>query len=225
MSADELDDAEITVVVADDHPVFRDGLAMLLDSVPGVRVIGRAGDGKEAVEVAKQLRPNVVVMDVSMPKMDGIEATRIITTDDPAVGVVVLTMADDDDTVFAAMRAGARGYLLKEAGQDVILHSITAVARGEAVFSAALARRMSDYFASGGSAAAAPPTAFPELTPREREVLDLIAGGRSNPDIARALFLSPKTVRNVVSNIFTKLHVADRSEAIIRARDAGLGRG
>jgi len=224
MPAPDEDTAEITVVVADDHPAFRDGLAMLLDSVPGIRVIGRAGDGREAVTVAKDLRPDVIVMDVSMPGMDGIEATRVITADDPDIGIVVLTMADDDDTVFAAMRAGARGYLLKEAGQDVILHSITAVARGEAVFSAALARRMSEYFAAGGSATSQE-SVFPDLTPREREVLDLIAAGRSNPDIARALFLSPKTVRNVVSNIFAKLQVADRSEAIVKARDAGLGRG
>jgi len=216
---------DVTVVVADDHPVFRDGLAMLLDSVGGVHVVGRAGTGQEAVDLAARLDPDVVVMDVNMPELDGIEATRLITSRNPRAGVVVLTMADDDDTVFAAMRAGARGYLLKEAGQDVILSSITAVARGEAVFSAALARRMADYFTSGrtGGLREQPSAPFPELTPREREILDLLAAGRSNADIASALFLSPKTVRNVVSNVFAKLHVADRSEAIIRARDAGLG--
>jgi DNA-binding NarL/FixJ family response regulator len=214
----------IDVLLADDHPVFRDGLAMLLDSVPGIRVVGRAGTGREAVDLAGRLKPDVVVMDVNMPDLDGIEATRRLTADSPHVGVVVLTMTETDDTVFAAMRAGARGYLLKEAGQDDIVRCITAVARGEAVFGAAVARRVADYFAAGPSASAdAGP--FPELTPREREVLDLVAAGRANADIARALFLSPKTVRNIVSNVFAKLQVADRAEAIIRARDAGLGRG
>ncbi|MGH3453510.1 MAG: response regulator [Nocardioidaceae bacterium] len=218
----EVDDVE--VILADDHPVFRDGLAVLLDSIEGIRVVGRAGTGREALDLVAQLHPDVVVMDVNMPDLDGIEATRRLTMESPHVGVVVLTMAEDDDTVFAAMRAGARGYLLKEAGPDDIVRSITAVAHGEAVFGAAVARRIMDYFASGPPAMAdAGP--FPELTPREREVLDLVAAGRANPDIARALFLSPKTVRNIVSNVFAKLHVADRAEAIIRARDAGLGRG
>jgi DNA-binding NarL/FixJ family response regulator len=215
---------DIEVVLADDHPVFRDGLAMLLDSMSGVRVVGRASTGREAIEVVGRLHPDVVVMDVNMPDMDGIEATRRLTADSPHVGVVVLTMAEDDDTVFAAMRAGARGYLLKEAGPDDIVRSIAAVARGEAVFGAAVARRIADYFAAGPPAAAGLGP-FPELTPREREVLDLVAAGRANADIARSLFLSPKTVRNIVSNVFAKLHVADRAEAIIRARDAGLGRG
>jgi DNA-binding NarL/FixJ family response regulator len=215
---------DVEVILADDHPVFRDGLAVLLDSVEGIRVVGRAGTGREALDLVAQLHPDVVVMDVNMPDLDGIEATRRLTMESPHVGVVVLTMAEDDDTVFAAMRAGARGYLLKEAGPDDIVRSITAVAHGEAVFGAAVARRIMDYFASGPPATAdAGP--FPELTPREREVLDLVAAGRANADIARALFLSPKTVRNIVSNVFAKLHVADRAEAIIRARDAGLGRG
>jgi DNA-binding NarL/FixJ family response regulator len=217
------DGVDVEVVLADDHPVFRDGLAMLLDSVAGIRVVGRAGTGREALDVAGQLHPDVVVMDVNMPDMDGIEATRRLTADSPHIGVVVLTMSEDDDTVFAAMRAGARGYLLKEAGPDDIVRSITAVARGEAVFGAPVARRIVDYFAAGpATATRAGP--FPELTPREREVLDLVAAGRANADIARALFLSPKTVRNIVSNVFAKLHVADRAEAIIRARDVGLGR-
>jgi DNA-binding NarL/FixJ family response regulator len=214
---------DVEVVLADDHPVFRDGLAMLLDSVAGIRVVGRAGTGREAVDVAGRLHPDVVVMDVNMPDMDGIEATRRLTADSPHIGVVVLTMSEDDDTVFAAMRAGARGYLLKEAGPEDIVRSITAVARGEAVFGASIARRIADYFAAGPSTATGNGP-FPELTPREREVLDLVASGRANADIARALFLSPKTVRNIVSNVFAKLHVADRAEAIIRARDAGLGR-
>lgn len=204
-------DDDVRVILADDHPVFRDGLAVLLDSVAGIRVVGRAGTGHEALDLVGQLHPDVVVMDVNMPDLDGIEATRQLTADSPHVGVVVLTMAEDDDTVFAAMRAGARGYLLKEAGPDDIVRSITAVAR-----------RIMDYFASGPPATSGPGP-FPELTPREREVLDLVAAGRPNADIARLLFLSPKTVRNIVSNIFAKLHVSDRAEAIIRARDAGLG--
>ena len=217
-------DDDVRVILADDHPVFRDGLAVLLDSVAGIRVVGRAGTGHEALDLVGQLHPDVVVMDVNMPDLDGIEATRQLTADSPHVGVVVLTMAEDDDTVFAAMRAGARGYLLKEAGPDDIVRSITAVARGEAVFGPAVARRIMDYFASGPPATSGPGP-FPELTPREREVLDLVAAGRPNADIARLLFLSPKTVRNIVSNIFAKLHVSDRAEAIIRARDAGLGHG
>ena len=220
----ERTEPDVDVVLADDHPVFRDGLAVLLDSMAGIRVIGRAGTGHEAIDLVRQLHPDVVVMDVNMPDLDGIEATRRLTTESPHVGVVVLTMSEDDDTVFAAMRAGARGYLLKEAGPDDIVRSITAVARGEAVFGAAVARRIMDYFATGPPASAGP-SPFPELTPREREVLDLVAAGRANADIARSLFLSPKTVRNIVSNIFAKLHVSDRAEAIIRARDAGLGHG
>ena len=218
------DGEDVDVVLADDHPVFRDGLAVLLDSMSGIRVVGRASTGHEAIDLVRELHPDVVVMDVNMPDLDGIEATRRLTSESPHVGVVVLTMAEDDDTVFAAMRAGARGYLLKEAGPDDIVRSITAVARGEAVFGAAVARRIMDYFATGPPAAAGPGP-FPELTPREREVLDLVAAGRANADIARTLFLSPKTVRNIVSNIFAKLHVSDRAEAIIRARDAGLGHG
>lgn len=217
------DASDVEVLLADDHPVFRDGLAMLLDSVAGIRVVGRAGTGREAVDLAGRLHPDVVVMDVNMPDIDGIEATRQLTRDSPHIGVVVLTMSEDDDTVFAAMRAGARGYLLKEAGPEDIVRSITAVSRGEAVFGASVARRIAAYFV-GGSPAATGTGPFPELTPREREVLDLVASGRANADIARALFLSPKTVRNIVSNIFAKLHVADRAQAIITARDAGLGR-
>lgn len=218
------DGEDVDVVLADDHPVFRDGLAVLLDSMSGIRVVGRAGTGHEAIDLVRELHPDVVVMDVNMPDLDGIEATRRLTSESPHVGVVVLTMAEDDDTVFAAMRAGARGYLLKEAGPDDIVRSITSVARGEAVFGAAVARRIMDYFATGPPASAGPGP-FPELTPREREVLDLVAAGRANADIARTLFLSPKTVRNIVSNIFAKLHVSDRAEAIIRSRDAGLGHG
>jgi DNA-binding NarL/FixJ family response regulator len=212
----------VRVMLVDDHPVYRDGLAALLGSLDGVEVVGTAADGLEAVRRAAELQPDVVVMDVQMPELDGIEATRRITADSPHVGVVVLTMAEEDQTLFAAMRAGARGYLLKGANQAEIVRAITAVAEGEAIFGPAVARRVAEFFA--GAPVATEQSAFPQLTSREREVLALVAAGRSNAQIAAELFLSPKTVRNNVSNIFAKLHVADRAEAIIRARDAGLGR-
>lgn len=217
-----MSDETIRVLLVDDHPVYRDGLSLLLRSVAGIDVVGTAGTGQEAVDRAGDLQPDVIVMDVQMPDMDGIEATRVITTDSPHVGVVVLTMAEDDATVFAAMRAGARGYLLKGATQEEIVRAISAVAQGEAIFGPALATRIAAFFASPGPAAEA--SAFPQLTSREREILALVAAGKPNAQIAQTLFLSPKTVRNNVSNIFAKLHVADRAEAIIRAREAGLGR-
>jgi len=215
------EDEEIRVVLADDHPIYRDGLAALLASVDGIRVVGTASTGAEAVAAAAEHEPDVVVMDVSMPVMNGIDATRAVTSAHPHVGVVVVTMSEDDATVFAAMQAGARGYLLKGANQAEIVRAITAVSRGEAIFGPALARRIADFFSATAPAAE---TAFPQLTAREREILDLVAAGRSNAQIAAALYLSPKTVRNNVSNVFAKLHVADRAEAIVRARDAGLGR-
>jgi DNA-binding NarL/FixJ family response regulator len=215
------EDEPLRIVVADDHPVYRDGLALLLGSVPGVEVVGTAADGAAAVEVVREHLPDVVVMDVQMPVLDGIEATRRIAADAPSVGVVVLTMSEDDGTVFAAVRAGARGYLLKGADQEEVVRAITTVASGGAVFGAALARRIAEFFTAGP---AGPGTAFPQLTAREREVLDLVAAGRSNAQIAAALHLSPKTVRNVVSNVLTKLQVTDRAQAIVRAREAGLGR-
>lgn len=211
----------ITVLLADDHPVFLDGLAVLLSSVPGIAVVGTAGTGTEAVRRALELQPDVVVMDLQMPEMDGIEATRRVVGDSPSTGVLVLTMSEDDTTVFAAVRAGARGYLLKGAGQAEVVRAVTTVASGGVVFGASLARRIAEFFAPGPQR---PTTAFPQLTAREREILDLLAAGRTNAQIASALFLSPKTVRNNVSNVFAKLQVADRAEAIIRARDAGLGR-
>lgn len=212
----------VRVLLADDHPVYRDGLAALLGSLDGVEVVGTAADGVEAVDGARELQPDVVVMDVQMPRLDGIEATRAITADSPHIGVVVLTMAEEDQTLFAAMRAGARGYLLKGANQAEIVRAITAVAQGEAIFGPAIARRVAEFFSA--APVAAPGSPFPQLTAREHEILALVAAGRSNAQIASELFLSPKTVRNNVSNIFAKLHVADRAEAIIRARDAGLGR-
>lgn len=218
-----MSDESIRILLADDHPVYRDGLSALLSSVTGIEVVGTAADGRQAVALARDLQPDVVVMDVQMPELNGIEATRQITADSPHTGVVVLTMSEDDATVFAAMRAGALGYLLKGANQTEILRAITAVSKGEAIFGAVIARRVAEYFQPTGRAATE--TAFPTLTAREREILDLLAAGRSNGDIASVLFLSPKTVRNNVSNVFAKLHVADRAEAIVRARDAGMGRG
>jgi DNA-binding NarL/FixJ family response regulator len=213
----------IRVLLADDHPVYRDGLAALLASVEGLEVVGTAEDGDAAVVLATELQPDVVVMDVQMPGLDGIEATRRLTAASPHIGVVMLTMAEEDATLFSAMQAGARGYLLKGANQAEITRAVTAVAGGEAIFGPAIARRIADFFAAGPSVGSAAEQAFPQLTAREREILELVAAGRSNAQIASTLFLSPKTVRNNVSNIFAKLHVADRAEAIVRARDAGLG--
>jgi DNA-binding NarL/FixJ family response regulator len=211
----------IRVVIADDHPVFRDGLRGILASVEGMEVLGEAATGEEAVAVAATHQPDVVVMDLHMPDLNGIEATRRILHESPHVGVVVLTMFEDDASVFAAMRAGARGYLLKGADKEEIVRAIQAIGSGEAIFGPAIARRVIEYFST--PQVAGPPQAFPELTAREREILDHIAQGLNNETIARKLYLSPKTVRNHVSNIFAKLQVADRAQAIVRARDAGLG--
>lgn len=215
----------IRVLVADDHPFFRDGLRVLLEATPDTEIIGESRDGEEAVRMAATLRPNVVLMDLRMPGTGGIEATRKILEQDPDTAIVVLTMVEEDDSVFAAMRAGARGYLLKGSDKDEVLLAIRAVARGEAVFGPGIARRLIGYFASPGQAStrAPRPAAFPELTEREREILELVAEGRSNQEIADQLFLSLKTVRNYVSNTFTKLQVAGRAQAIVRAREAGLG--
>lgn len=217
------DERAIRVLLVDDHPVYRDGLAVLLRSIDGLDVVGTAADGLEAVAAADLLGPDVIVMDVQMPRLDGIEATRRIVARRPGVGIIVLTMSEADETVFDAMRAGARGYLLKGSGQDDISRAIRAVAGGDAIFGPRIAARVAEFFARPPVAADA--VAFPQLTAREREILELVAAGRSNGDIAGQLFLSPKTVRNNVSNIFTKLQVSGRAEAVIAARDAGLGRG
>jgi len=211
----------VRVVIADDHPVVRDGLRALLASLPDMELVGEATTGREAVRSAVTQRPDVLVMDLRMPDLDGASATAEIARVAPDVAVLVLTMFDDDESVFAAMRAGARGYLVKGASQQEIVRAISAVDAGEAIFGPGVARRVLSFFAAPPKAAE---PAFPELSPREREVLDLIAAGLANPAIASRLGLSVKTVGNHTSAIFAKLQVAGRAEAIIRARDAGLGR-
>jgi DNA-binding NarL/FixJ family response regulator len=210
----------LRVLIADDHPLFRQGIGTVIAAAEEMDVVGEAETGVEAIEQALALQPDVVVMDLQMPERNGIEATREIVSQSPHVAVVVLTMFEDDDSVFAAMRAGARGYLLKGADHEEIVRAIRAVCSGEAIFGSAIASRLMAYFAASPDG---PAQAFPELTAREREVLELIAQGRSNAEIAQRLVLSQKTIRNHVSNIFTKLQVLDRSQAIVKAREAGLG--
>ena len=210
--------AGLRVVVVDDHPVFRQGLRTLLAELD-VDVVAEAADGAAAVEAVLELRPDVVLMDLQMPGVGGVEATRRIVEKAPDTKVLVLTMVDDDQAVFAAVQAGALGYLLKGAGLEEIGRTLEAVAAGQGVYSADVARRLRSFFTAGSSSA----TPFPSLSDREREVLALIAEGLGNADIARRLFLSDKTVRNYVSTVFTKLGVTTRAEAIVLARDAGLG--
>ncbi|MFC0213972.1 response regulator [Paenibacillus chartarius] len=212
----------LRIVLADDHPMFREGLVSALQSIPEFEIVGEAADGEEAVKLAEALQPDVILMDVSMPGRNGIEATREITGVSPHIGILVLTMFDDDASVFSAMRAGARGYMLKGAHKEEIVRAIRVVANGEAIFSAAIARKMMFYFDSVVSKPANHPL-FPKLTEREREVLEWIARGCGNGEIARKLGLTLKTVRNHVSNILNKLQVADRAQAILLAREAGLG--
>ncbi|MFP5319440.1 MAG: response regulator, partial [Acidimicrobiia bacterium] len=210
----------VRVLVADDHPLYRRGLASTLACIDA-DVVAEAANGAEAATLAVEHEPDVVIMDLHMPELNGIEATRKIVQSLPNVAVLVVTMFDDDESVFAAMRAGARGYVLKDAGDEEILRAVSAVVAGEAIFSAPIAQRVIGYFSAAGAAARLP--AFPELTEREREVLELIAQGHDNATIARRVYLSPKTVRNHVSNIISKLQVADRAQAIARARDVGIG--
>jgi DNA-binding NarL/FixJ family response regulator len=214
-------DEAIRILIADDHALFRDGLQALFDSLADIELVGQAASGGQAIELAAELQPDIVLMDIQMPGMNGIEATRRIVATSPHMGVIVVSMLEDDDSVFAAMRAGARGYVLKGAGQEHMLRTIRSVAAGEALFGPGIAERLMNFFTN------LEPTpesrAFPELTEREYEVLELLAGGGNNAEIASQLYISKKTVRNHVSNIFSKLQVADRAKAIIRARDAGLG--
>jgi DNA-binding NarL/FixJ family response regulator len=228
MNGDSGGRGPVRVVIADDHPLFRDGLAVLLRSGGDTELAGVATTGPEAVELAIRLRPDVVVLDVRMPGLTGIEATRRILADCPQVAVVVLSMLDDDESVFAALRAGARGYLLKGATREEIRAAVHAAAAGEAIFGAGIAGRMLAFFACAQpgqpSQPRRPRPVFPQLTDREREVLELVAQGSSNAAIASRLHVAPKTVRNHVSSILVKLQVASRAQAIVTARDAGLGR-
>jgi DNA-binding NarL/FixJ family response regulator len=213
--------ATLRLLVVDDHPVFRMGMTALLGSLAGIEVVGEAESADDAVAAAAAHRPDVIIMDLHLGDSSGVDATRRIVADRPEVGVLVVTMLDDDDSVFASMRAGARGYLLKGAAPEEIERAIRAVANGEVLFGPGIAARALTFLAGGRASGPAP---FPDLTDREREVLDLVARGLDNQRIATRLAVSDKTVRNHLSNILTKLQVADRSQAIVRAREAGLGR-
>ncbi len=210
----------LRILIVDDHPLFRHGIREFLNLTPDIQVVGEAMSGEEAISQAETLQPDVILMDVNMPGVNGIEATRRILHDSPHIRILVVTMFEDDGTVFAAMRAGARGYILKDAEKENILRAINAVGNGEAIFSPTIATRLIDFFST--QASTLPKEIFPSLTEREREILQLIARGQSNAAIVRELSLSPKTVYNYVSNILSKLQVADRAQAIIRAREAGL---
>jgi len=213
---------KLRILIAEDSAPFRQGLRGLLQSVDSLEVVGEATSGQEPIQLANQLQPDIVLMDLQMPGLNGIEATRQIVYTSPHISILMLTMFEDDESVFAALRAGARGYLLKGALKAEIVRAIQGVASGEAIFGPSIARRLMQYFSAPRPAA--PPQAFPELTEREREILDLIAQHHTNVEIAERLSLAPKTVRNHVSNIFAKLQVIDRAQAIIRAREAGLGK-
>ena len=213
--------SDLRILIADDHPVFRDGIRALLDAAPSTTIIAEATTGNEAVALAEQHHPDVILMDLKMPGMNGVAATRHILERNPDMRVLVVTMFEDDASVFTAMRAGARGYVLKDATKEELLRAIRAVGNGEAIFSPQIAARMLRFFTTPHPLVSR--HAFPELTDREHDILTLVANGASNHEIAQRLALSPKTVSNYMSSIFNKLQVADRAEAILRARDAGLG--
>ncbi len=210
---------KLTLLIVDDHPIFRKGLRALISSMPAVEIAGEASSGAEAIRLAEQLQPDVVLMDLQMPGGGGLTAIRQILQTSPHIRILVVTMFQDDDSVFAAMRAGARGYILKDMDDEDISRAILAVGNGEAIFSPAIAERMMNFFSARP---ALPVEIFPDLTESERNVLTLMSQGAGNDEIARQLSFSPKTVRNYVSNIFSKLQVADRSQAIVKAREAGL---
>src|SRR5215831_5132441 len=213
----------LRVLIADDHPLFRHGIQALLNTTPDLEVVGEARTGEEAINLARSLQPDVILMDIQMPGITGIEATRRILHESPHIRILMVTMFEDESSIFTAMRAGARGYVLKDTEKTELLRAIRAVGSGEAIFSPAIATRLLDFFAAPRPHL--PPPAFPDLTEREREVLVLIAQGRNNHEIATRLVLSAHTVRNYVSTIFSKLQVADRAQAIVRAREEGLGGG
>ena len=213
---------KISILIADDEPAFRSGLRALLKSEQDLFLVGEAANGNDAVHLAAEAQPDIILMDINMPGINGIEAARRILNTSPHIGILMLTMFEDDDMVFAAMRAGARGYLLKGVLKAEILRAIHTVSAGGVVFGAAIAQRMMKYFS--GLKPVGPAELFPELTEREREILNLISQGYNNTEIANKLVLAPKTVRNHISNIFDKLQVADRAQAIVRAREAGMGK-
>lgn len=211
----------LQILIVDDHPLFRKGMRTLLAPLPDFEVTGEATNGQDAIELAENLQPDVILMDLRMPETGGIAAIRQILKDSPHIRILVVTLLEDDDSVFAALRAGARGYVLKDTEEEELVRAIRAVGCGEAIFSPAIATRLTDYFATPR-----PTTTediFPELTTREREILNLIANGATNSTIARQLSISLKTTQNHVSNILNKMQVTDRVQAAIRAREAGLG--
>lgn len=215
----------IRLLIADDHELFRQGLHALISTTEDIELVGEAATGEEAITYTEQLQPDVVLMDINMPGLNGVQATRNILNANPSIGIIMVTMLKDDASVFSAMRAGARGYVLKGSQYKELLETIRAVANGQALFGPAIAMRIMSFFDSQGQKfkTGLPTEPFPELTPRELEVLDLIAQGSSNSHIAEALVIADKTVRNHINNIFSKLQVADRAAAIIQAREAGLG--
>lgn len=212
---------QLRILIADDHPLFRKGLRTLLASMPDVECVGEATTGEEAIAHAATLQPDLIIMDIQMPGRNGIDSTRQIVQTSPHIRVLIVTLFEDNESVFAAMRAGARGYLLKDTDEAEMVQAIRSAGVGQAIFSPAIAARLADFFASPHTIL--PRSAFPALTDREREILGLIAQGKANAEIARQLELTPKTVSNYVSNILTKLQVVDRAEAILRAKEAGLG--
>jgi DNA-binding NarL/FixJ family response regulator len=209
----------IRILIADDHPMFRFGLRALLATEPDIEVVGEATNGREAVTLAANLKPDLILMDINLPQLNGIEATRQILAQNPGINTLIITMFEDD-TIFTALQAGARGYILKGAEGEETLRAIHAAANGESIFSPAVAQRLTYFLAQSSKESAHQP--FQELTHRERDILKLIAQGLTNVAIAERLSLSPKTVRNQVSIIFSKLQVTDRAQAIIKAREAGL---
>jgi DNA-binding NarL/FixJ family response regulator len=215
----------IKVLIADDHVFYREGVRTFLENEPDIEVVGEAGNGEEVLAKTAELKPDVILMDLKMPGINGIEATRRVHETDPEIGVLALTMFDDDDSVFAAMRAGARGYLLKDAGKNQVIRAIVAVRGGEAIFSPAIAGRMIQFFSTPEAGSRKKQSdEFAELTEREFEILELVARGHSNKEISNGLSLTVKTVQNYVSSILTKLQVADRLQAMLRAREAGMGK-